>query len=254
MITVTEHLNRILAMVPVLEVEKAGLAEARGRFLASPVTAAIPVPPWTNSAMDGYAVRFDDLAGASQQSPVTLRVVGDLPAGTGEDPAIGPGEAVRIMTGAPVPAAADTVIPQEMTDGGLEEVRIEEQLPRGRHIRREGEDRAQGDQVSPAGIELSPESLAAMASAGIGEVIVARRPRVAVISTGDELVAPGEPVLRGRIPDSNGLLVTMLAADAGALAEADHAGDGPGQLEAALGRNGGCDALVLTGGVSVGAF
>ena len=253
-ITVAEHLNRILAMVPVLEVEKAGLAEARGRFLASPVTAAIPVPPWTNSAMDGYAVRFDDLAGASQQSPVTLRVVGDLPAGTGEDPAIGPGEAVRIMTGAPVPAAADTVIPQEMTDGGLEEVRIEEQLPRGRHIRREGEDRAQGDQVSPAGIELSPESLAAMASAGIGEVIVARRPRVAVISTGDELVAPGEPVLRGRIPDSNGLLVTMLAADAGALAEADHAGDGPGQLEAALGRNGGCDALVLTGGVSVGAF
>lgn len=129
-ITVAEHLNRILAMVPVLEVEKAGLPEARGRFLASPVTAAIPVPPWTNSAMDGYAVRFDDLAGASQQSPVTLRVVGDLPAGTGEDPAIGPGEAVRIMTGAPVPAAADTVIPQEMTDGGLEEVRIEEQLPR----------------------------------------------------------------------------------------------------------------------------
>ena len=128
-ITVAEHLNRILAMVPVLEVEKAGLPEARGRFLASPVTAAIPVPPWTNSAMDGYAVRFDDLAGASQQSPVTLRVVGDLPAGTGEDPAIGPGEAVRIMTGAPVPAAADTVIPQEMTDGGLEEVRCKGHSP-----------------------------------------------------------------------------------------------------------------------------
>ena len=254
MITVTEHLDRILALVPVLEIETVPLREARGRFAAGPVSAAVPVPPWTNSAMDGYAVRFDDLTGASEDSPATLRVVADLPAGTGEDPELGPGEAARIMTGAPVPAAADTVIPQELTDGGLESVRIRDPLTRGRHVRHSGEDKAAGELICRAGDAMTPESLAAVASAGVGQVAVSRRPRVAVISTGDELLPPGEPLARGQIPDSNCLLVSMLAGDAGADAESDHAGDGSGELAAAVNRHLDCDALILTGGVSVGAF
>jgi molybdopterin molybdotransferase len=253
-ITAAEHLDRILALVPVLEVESIPLVEARGRFLAGPVTAAVPVPPRTNSAMDGYAVRFDDLAGASEDSPVVLRVIGDLPAGSGDDPAIGSGEAARIMTGAPVPSAADTIVPLELTDGGTESVEIYDALDRGRHIRRASEDRAEGELVCPAGLELTPESLAGIASAGVGEVIASRRPRVAVISTGDELVAAGRSLSRGQIPDSNGLLVSMLCGEAGAETEVDHAGDGPGELAAALERHREADVLVMTGGVSVGAF
>jgi molybdopterin molybdotransferase len=253
-ITAAEHLDRILARVPVLEVGPLPLADARGRFLAGPVTAAVPVPPWTNSAMDGYAVRFDDLGGASQDSPVRLRVVGDLPAGSGDDPAIGAGDAVRIMTGAAVPSSADTVIPLELTDRGTEFVQIHQALDRGRHIRKAGEDRTEGERICPAGLELTPESLAAIASAGVGEVIASRRPKVAVISTGDELVAPGQFLSRGQIPDSNGLLVSGLAGEAGADVEVAHAGDGPGELEAALDRFRQSDVLILTGGVSVGAF
>ncbi|MCB0862076.1 MAG: molybdopterin molybdotransferase MoeA [Solirubrobacterales bacterium] len=254
MITVSEHLDRILATVPVLEVEAVPVAEASNRVLAGPVTAAIPVPPWTNSAMDGYAVRFEDLTGASKDSPMTLRVLGDLPAGSGEDPPLGPGETVRIMTGAPMPSSADTVIPQELTDGGTELVRIHDALSRGRHVREAGEDRGEGELVCPAGFELTPESLAGIVSAGVGEVVASRRPRIAVISTGDELVAPGQPLSRGQIPDSNGLLVSMLAGEAGAEVEVDHAGDGAGELPAVLERHRGVDVLILTGGVSVGAF
>ena len=251
MITVSEHLDRILATVPVLEVEAVPVAEASNRVLAGPVTAAIPVPPWTNSAMDGYAVRFEDLTGASKDSPVTLRVLGDLPAGSGEDPPLGPGETVRIMTGAPMPSSADTVIPQELTDGGTELVRIHDALSRGRHVREAGEDRGEGELVCPAGFELTPESLAGIVSAGVGEVVASRRPRIAVVSTGDELVAPGQPLSRGQIPDSNGLLVSMLAGEAGAEVEVDHAGDGAGELPAVLERHRGVDVLILTGGVSV---
>lgn len=254
MITAAEHLDRILARVPVLDLESVPLAEARDRFLAGPVTAAVPVPPWTNSAMDGYAVRFDDLAGAGEDSPVTLRVVGDLPAGSGDDPAIGSGEAVRIMTGAPVPSAADTVVPLELTDRGTDSVQVYDALDRGRHIRKAGEDRAEGELVCPAGLELTAESLAGIASAGVGEVIASRRPRVAVISTGDELVPAGKALSRGQIPDSNGLLVSMLAGEAGAETAVDHAGDGLGELEATLDRHRSADVLVMTGGVSVGAF
>jgi molybdopterin molybdotransferase len=158
------------------------------------------------------------------------------------------------MTGAAMPSAADTVIPVELTDGGTESVRIRGSLDRGRHVREAGEDRAEDELVCPAGVELTPESLAGIASAGVGEVIVGRRPRTAVISTGDELVPAGEALSRGQIPDSNGLLVSMLCGEAGAETEVDHAGDGTGQLAATLDRHRDADILVMTGGVSVGAF
>lgn len=254
MITATDHLKRVLALTSRLGTERVSLADARGRCLAEPVTAAVPVPPWTNSAMDGYAVRVDDLVGADADSPVRLRVIADLPAGTADDPEIGPGETARIMTGAPMPAAADAVVPQEMTDGGAEVVEIHDRPARGRHVRLRGEDRESGDLVGSAGLELTPESLAAIASAGVADVTVHRRPTVAVISTGDELVEPGRPLARGQIPDSNGLLVSMLCVDAGARASIDHAGDGPGELAAVVDRHLKSDMLVMTGGVSVGAF
>ncbi len=255
MITVGEHLERVLALVEGnLGTETVPLAEARGRCLAEPVVAEVPVPPWTNSAMDGYAVRFDDLAGASDSSPVTLRVVADIPAGTASDPTVGPMEAARIMTGAPVPSTVDTVIPQELTDGGTELVEVHSPLTRGRHIRHVGEDREAGDLVADASTELTPEALAAIASAGLGQVTVSTRPRALVLSTGDELVAPGSSLSRGQIPDSNSLLVSLLAEDAGASVTVGHAGDGPGELEKMIDRHrSGCDVIVMTGGVSVGA-
>ncbi len=255
MITVDEHLERILGLTDRLGSETVALAEARGRCLAEPVLAAVPVPPWTNSAMDGYAVRHEDVAGAGESSPIALRVVADLPAGSGSDPALGPGEAARIMTGAPVPGAADTVVPQEQTDGGADRVLIHAAPEKGRHVRHAGEDRALGALVAAAGTGLDPESLAAIASAGVGELRVSRRPRVGVVSTGDELVDPGEELDRGQIPDSNALLISFLAEDAGAEVSSGHAGDGPGELAAEIERQTTeCDVLVMTGGVSVGAF
>lgn len=255
MITLVEHRERALALTRVLESEVVPLADACGRGLAAAVFAAIPVPPWTNSAMDGYAVRFDDVAAAREGSPVKLRVTADLPAGSGSNPEIGPGEAARIMTGAPVPDSTDTIVPVEMTDGGTDQVQINLFPERGRHIRHAGEDRAAGDLISAAGTELTPEAIAAIASAGVGEVKVSKRPRVAVVSTGDELITPGDPLTRGQIPDSNALLISFLARDAGAVSTVAHAGDKSGELAAVLERTvPDCDVLVMTGGVSVGAY
>ncbi len=255
MITTGEHLERILSLTPTLESEIVPLERSRGRCLSEAVRARFPVPPWTNSAMDGYAVRADDLNGASRSNPVGLRLVGSVPAGSGEDPEMNPGEAVRIMTGAPLPSDADTVIPQELTDQGEEVVGIFETLPPGRHVRIEGEDRAAGDLIAGPGTGLTPEVLAAIASAGVAEVEVSGQPRLVVVSTGDELVPPGHGLERGQIPDSNRMLVSMLAEDAGATATSTRVGDRPEELAAELASlREEADVIVLTGGVSVGTF
>lgn len=254
-ITPDQHLNRILDETGQLGNEVVSVAAARGRCLAEPVSAAVAVPPWTNSAMDGYAVRADDIEGATDESPVRLRVVADIPAGSGEDPEIGSGEAARIMTGAPLPGTADTVVPQELTDGGLEAVEVREELTRGRHVRVAGEDREAGTLIAAAGVALTPEMLAAIASAGVAELTVSKIPRVAVISTGDELVPAGQKLTRGQIPETNGLLISCLASDEGATAVVAHAGDRPGELESVIDQHSEeADVLIITGGVSVGAF
>jgi len=254
MITASEHLERVLASTGVLETEIVPLTEARGRCLAESVLASVPVPPWTNSAMDGYAVRFEDVIAASEQSPVTLRVTGDVAAGSDQDPRIGPLEAARIMTGAPLPTDADTVIPQEMTDCGVDQVMVSSAPSLGTYVRHAGEDRKIDDLIVAAGTEIKPETLAAVVSAGAFEVTVARQPRVVVISTGDELVGPGAELARGQIPDSNALLVSLLAEDAGAVTTTDSAGDTDGELESTINRHlEECDLIVMTGGVSVGA-
>jgi len=261
-ISVDEHLATVLAAVHPLDLLTVPLAEALGRTLRTGVRAAVDLPLFDNSAMDGFAVRFSDVASASAASPVALRVVADLPAGSSLDPAFGTGEAVRIMTGAPLPADADTVVPFEATAGGLTEslgtVRVRE-APRhiGAHIRRRGEDCAAGTELVPAGVELGPLQLAAIAAANVATVTVSRRPRVAVIATGTELLAPGSELERGQIPESNSLLLAALARSAGSdvILQAtvqDVDADLRSAIADASARD--ADAIITSGGVSAGAF
>ena len=262
MISVDEHLATVLAAVHPLDLLTVPLAEALGSTLRTGVRAAVDLPLFDNSAMDGFAVRFSDVASASAASPVALRVVADLPAGSSLDPAFGTGEAVRIMTGAPLPADADTVVPFEATAGGLTEslgtVRVRE-APRhiGAHIRRRGEDCAAGTELVPAGVELGPLQLAAIAAANVATVTVSRRPRVAVIATGTELLAPGSELERGQIPESNSLLLAALARSAGSdvILQAtvqDVDADLRSAIADASARD--ADAIITSGGVSAGAF
>ena len=262
MISVDEHLATVLAAVHPLDLLTVPLAEALGSTLRTGVRAAVDLPLFDNSAMDGFAVRFSDVASASAASPVALRVVADLPAGSPLDPAFGTGEAVRIMTGAPLPADADTVVPFEATAGGVTEslgtVRVRE-APRhiGAHIRRRGEDCAAGTELVPAGVELGPLQLAAIAAANVATVTVSRRPRVAVIATGTELLAPGSELERGQIPESNSLLLAALARGAGSdvILQAtvqDVDADLRSAIADASARD--ADAIITSGGVSAGAF
>jgi molybdopterin molybdotransferase len=281
--TVEEHLAAVLASAQPLPGERIALATAHGRTLCEPVRAAVDIPVFDNSAMDGFAVRFADVTvppapplaagesdGASarvgQAAPVTLQVVADLPAGTDADPALAAGEAARIMTGAPVPSDADAIVPFEDTAGGLADsfgaisvLRAPQHA--GAHIRRAGEDARTGDQVLPAGELLGALQVAAAAAAGVAEVAVSRRPRVAVISTGSELVEPGSPLRRGQIPESNSVLLAGLAADVGAeVVRRASVRDENAELEALLAEvtdpssAAAADIVVFSGGVSAGAY
>lgn len=256
MIPVREHLDRILQASSPLPAERVSLADAAGRFLAAPAEARIAVPPWTNSAMDGYAVRAEDVDAATRENPVELSVVADLPAGTSKQPPIRRGEAARIMTGAPVPPDADLVVPVELTDAAMKTVRIFSSPGGKDHIRQAGSDKQAGDPVAGAGALATPELIASLASVGYGEIEVHRRPRVVAITSGDELVSPGTPPGFGQIPDSNSLLVEGLLTRAGAeVLWCGRVGDREGELAAAIeSRAKNCDMIVLTGGVSVGAY
>ena len=262
MITVDEHLATILAAVRPLDEQTVPLSEALGSTLRAGVRAAVDLPLFDNSAMDGFAVRFADVAAASAASPAVLRVVADLPAGTALDPPFGAGEAVRIMTGAPLPASADTVVPFEATAGGLADslgtVKVV-QAPRGigTHIRRRAEDCPAGTELVPPGVALGPLQLAAIAAANVASVTVSRRPRVAVIATGSELLAPGSVLARGQIPESNSVLLASLAREAGAdVILQTTVGDVDDDLRAVLADAAfrGADAVITSGGVSAGAF
>jgi molybdopterin molybdotransferase len=259
--SVEEHRDTVLAAVRPSEVIAVAVDAARGLTLAEPVHARVPIPVFDNSAMDGFAVRFDDVADAST-TPAILRVVADLPAGSPLDPPLGPGEAARIMTGSAMPSAADTIVPFEDTAGGLDdslgEIRVlRTPRARGAHRRRRGDDLAPGDEVVDAGTLLGAFQLGAAAAAGVEVVRVRRRPRVAVISTGSELVSPGAELARGQIPESNSLLLAGLVADAGAevVLRTTVADDDEGLRPAlAAARDAAADAVVFSGGVSAGAY
>lgn len=258
--SVDDQIARMVAVVEPLPIDVVPVEQGLGRVLAADVTAVLPVPPFDNSAMDGFALRFADLASLPDDGLV-LPVSGDVPAGAAAL-ALEPGTAQRVMTGAPVPAGADTVVPVEQTDQPAgptrlpTTIRLTERPMEGRHIRREGEDVQPGSEVLTAGTRLGPAHLAAAISTGHGELAVHRRPRVAVISTGDELVPPGAVLGPGQIPDSNGPQLASLAQEWGAVvtrvgrvADAPKAFDAV--LRAALDE---ADLVITTGGVSVGAF
>ena len=260
-ITVEEHLEWILERVGRLPVSEMPVAEALGYTVAEDVRAVHPLPLWDNSAMDGYALRVEDIAGASATAPVRLSVVGEVLAGSAANPAISAGSAVRIMTGAPLPGEADAVIPVELTHGdaadatwGREFVSIRAEVGAGANIRRRGEDTAEGAVLARTGQRLSAAKTAALAAAGIERIRVSQRPRVAVIATGSELRAPGELLNRGQIPESNSLLIAGLLREIGiepvlVSRSADDAAALAAELQSLAGE---CDALVTTGGVGPG--
>lgn len=252
--SVTDHVATATALVALLPTERIALDVARGRVLGSPAVSVTDNPPFDNSAMDGYAVRCAEVATASPDAPVTVPVAADIPAGSGMPAPLALGAAARIMTGAPVPSGADGIVPVEHTDGATDAVSIRLAPALHAHIRRRGEDVREGDVVLAAGTRLGPWQLAAAASTGISSLTVARRPRVTVLATGDELTAPGKQLTAGSIYDSNGTLMAALASAAGAeVTVLPRAGDNPDALVAALG-NATADLIVTSGGVSVGAY
>lgn len=256
---VEAQLATVLARVRAVETERLPVGQALGRILRERVHAGVDIPVFDNSAMDGFAVRFDDVA---HRPPVPLTVVADVPAGSPADPVLRPGEAARIMTGAVMPSAADTVVPFEHTAGGLADSleRISVEQPpsrRGAHVRLRGEDLRAGDPVVDEGTALTALAIAAIAASGVPEIAVARRPRVAVIATGAELVPPGGVLDRGQIPESNSVLLAALAAAAGAeVVLVRTVGDDGAEVVAAVAdaERLGADACVCSGGVSAGAY
>lgn len=266
--SVADHVAAATALTSRLPAQEVPLADALGRVLAAAVASRTDNPPFDNSAMDGYAVRRTEVMGASESSPAVMVVATDIPAGGGMPAPLAPGTVARIMTGAPVPEGADAIVPVEHTDafGGAGHsaspgasivgtpVSITVAPAPNAHIRRRGEDVREGDEVLAVGTRLGPWQLAAAASAGVARLGVARRPRVAVLATGDELTAPGEPLPTGSIYDSNGTLMASLASAAEAVVTVlPRAGDDPDALLAALGAVQ-ADLIVTSGGVSVGAY
>jgi len=265
MIPVEEARDRILASFSRLEVEQRAPLDALGQVLAADVVAPFDIPPLDNTGMDGYAVRAADTAGASQASPVELRVVADLAAGYVLETPVGPGEAVRIMTGAPVPPGADAVVPFEETgDPGraLAEtprrgatVRVLKEAQVAANLRFRGEDVRQGRTVLEAGRVIRASEVGVLASIGLTTVPVVRRPVVAILSTGDEITAPGEPLLPGRIYDANaGSIAAMVLRCGGIPRLLGIARDTIDDLTAKVREGLDADMLVTSAGVSRGDF
>ena len=233
------------------------LADARGMVLAADMVAGEQVPPFANTAMDGYAVRATDTAGASPASPVRLEVVGELPAGHAPTVAVGPRQAIRIMTGAPMPPGVDAIVMVERTErDGPDGVRIGAPAAAGDHVREPGGDLDEGDDVFPAGTVLGPAHLGVLASLGITDVPAYRRVRVGVLSTGDELREGPVELAPGQIRDSNRPMLLALVAEAGG--RAVDLGIGRDDEDAVTERFSEaaetCDAVITSGGVSVGDY
>ncbi|HET7529777.1 MAG TPA: gephyrin-like molybdotransferase Glp [Mycobacteriales bacterium] len=253
---VEAHLADVLSVVEPLSALDLTLPDAHGCVLAEDVATSFPLPPFDNSAMDGYAVRSDDVASATESAPVTLPVVGDIAAGSTGAYTVQPGLCVRIMTGAPMPAGADAVVPVEWTDGGIAQVTITRPAEPGRHVRRAGEELPTGSAVLGPGTHLGATQIGLLAAVGRDRVLARPRPRVVVLSTGSELVDPGTPLSTGQIPDSNSTLLTAAAREVGAIAfRVGIVPDDPrvllDTLEDQLIR---ADMVITSGGVSVGAY
>ncbi len=275
LLSVEAALERVLAAIPgPLPGESVAPEAGLGRVLAGPVVAATDLPPWDNSAMDGYALRSADAAAATEARPVVLEVVGEVAAGTAAAVEVRAGTAVRIATGAPVPPGADAVVPVEATTpldvagiaigprgrdagGSLPAAcAVHEAVAAGGSIRRRGEDLRAGMAVLAAGTTLTAPAIALAAGAGVGVVAVHRQPRVAVLATGDEVRRAGEPLGPAGIPDANGPGIRALVAASGGMPidlgiARDEVEDVVARLRAGIA---GADAVVVSGGVSVGPY
>ena len=247
-LSVDEALERILARVTRLDTISLPLLDALGAVLAEDAVADRDIPPFRNSAMDGYAVRASDV-----EDENSLRVVGSVAAGAMPDRRVGPGEAMRIMTGAPMPDGADTVVRVEDTDNGSDQVRITRATPPGTAVRQAGEDLRRGDTVVSAGTVLRAAEIGVLASIGRATVAVVRRPNVAVVSTGDELVEITEEPAPGKIRDANRYSLSAAVRATGCVAfELGIARDDASDLRHALGNASFGDIVLTSGGVSVG--
>lgn len=233
--------QKVLEAIKSLGTERVALRDAAGRYLAAPARAERSAPPFTCSAMDGYAVRHADVPGPAELVVRGAIYAGDLPGGP-----VGPGEAVRIFTGAPLPPGADSVVREESTEARGNRVFLRHEARHGENVRPAGEDVAAGGEALPAGTRVGPRQVALLEAVGCGEVVVHRRVRVALVATGDEVV-------RGRTPDSNGAAVAGSLEECGFEVRRTVVGDDAAALRAALASAlDGADALVTVGGVSVG--
>ncbi|HKE11545.1 MAG TPA: gephyrin-like molybdotransferase Glp [Myxococcota bacterium] len=252
-LAVAEAQRVVLALARQLGSESVAGADALGRVLAEPVLSTRTLPPADNSAMDGYALRFADLAGATRAAPVVLRVAFEVAAGARLERAVAPGQAARIFTGAPLPPGADTVVKQEDTEREGALVRVRVAPSPGENVRLAGEDVRAGELVLDSGTELGPAALGLLAALGRTVVAVRQRPRVAIVAGGDELVEPDGAVSDGKIVSSNSYTLAAQCRRAGA--EPIYLGiarDTPEALEERLRAGSGADLIVSSGGVSVG--
>ncbi len=256
MITFEEARKIVLDSVPALEVLEKPILEALSLVAAEEVTSTEQIPPFDNSAMDGYAVHVEDTVGATRENPATLRVLMDLPAGKYTDRSVGRGEAIRIMTGAPMPPGADTVVQVELTEKGSDDrVRILEQHEKGDNVRFAGEDVAVGQSVIRAGEEITPAKIGLLASIGRPKIKVIRRPVVAILATGDELLEAGEPLAPGKIRSSNSY--TMISQTRMCCGEPLYLGIARDTIEdvrSHLQKGLSADVIVSSAGVSVGDY
>ena len=253
LVPVEEHLAEILAAIRPAEPVWVPLVHADGNVLAEDVTSTTPLPSFDNSAMDGYAVRAADLAGASADAPVTLPVHGEIAAGDTGDYRVEAGSCLQIMTGARLPEGADAVVPVEWTDAGTISAAFRQAPEPGNAVRHRGDDVAEGTVLLSQGTLVGPVQMALLAASGHGEVLARTPPRVAIISTGNELVEPGTPLIPGQIWESNSFMLAAAARRAGATVRRHRLRDDPAVVLSTLeGLVSDADLLITSGGVSMG--